>query len=347
MPGKLVACQLVLARIDLQTGKLDDGLAHCKKALRVLEKVDAPMLFYQVCLLRWQIYEAADCVARAYDSYQQSRGALETLRSSLQRQELRIGLMRNRLEVYNRLIQLCLTRDQSQASREEALSYVESARSRTLHDLILGEPQPSERNSTEGEEDQELSDLRKELNWFYHRIELEQLSKNQVSTGIIEALKQEANIREQRFQRILLDTPDTAAVGLALQNSKAASLAEIRDALGPQTALLEYFAVAERAYVAVVTASSLDIVPLTNTCVFSHRLRMLQFQFSKFTLERDYAQKFQNALSRATHDHLHSLYDELFAPLEGMSQIRGPWLLFPMEHFTPCPSMPCLTAINT
>jgi len=322
MPGKVVLCQLLLTRIDLQAGKLDDAQDHCNEALRILEKLDAPMLFYQASLLRGQIHEAAGRVEQAYGSYQQSRGALEILRSSLQRQELRIGLMRNRLEVYNRLVQLCLTREQSEASYEEALSYVESARSRTLRDLILGEAQPSQRDSIEGDADRELSDLRKELNWFYHRIEREQLSKHQVSSDSIEALKHEAKIRERKFLRLLLDTPDTGAVGLALHNSKTASLAEVRDALGPQTALLEYFAIGERAYVAVVTATRLHILPLTNTHVLSHRLRMLQFQFSKFTLDCAYAKKFHRALSRATHDHLHSLYNELFAPLRDMSDIR-------------------------
>ncbi len=92
MPSKQVLCLLLLARIYLQLDAIDRAAHYCEEASKVLESLDAPMLAYQADFLKGQVYEALGEIERAYECYQKSRLALETLRSSLQREELKIRL---------------------------------------------------------------------------------------------------------------------------------------------------------------------------------------------------------------------------------------------------------------
>lgn len=333
MPSKHVLCLLLLTRVYLQTGEIDQAARCCSEASGLLQSLDAPILIYQARFLWGEIYEAQGRRERAYNSYQESRSALEMLRSSLQREELKLGFMRNRLDVYSRLIQICLDRDSAESSietrasqrtdvLEEALSYVEAAKSRTLRDLILGGAQPRSGGSVENETDRHVHDLRKELNWYYHRIEREQLSQNAVPLEDIESLSRQAKAREHQLMRLLLEAPNPAAIGVALRNSSAATLQEIRCALPPEAALLEYFAIGEQVFAAVVAADFLKIVPVASSAAIARALRLLQFQLSKFRLNSEYVSRFYKPLLEAARIHLRSLHDDLIGPLESLLRVR-------------------------
>jgi len=144
---------LSLGRILFRTGDIAGSARECEGALGVLEKLDSPILLYQAQFLRGQILELSGKTDEAYQCYQEARSVAESLRSSLQRDELTIGFMRSRLEVYSRLVQLCLNRDSSAGSLAEALSYVEAAKSRTLQDLTLAAAQPNRPVAKEHETD--------------------------------------------------------------------------------------------------------------------------------------------------------------------------------------------------
>ncbi len=318
MPGKQVFCLLILTRICLRAEEVEAALQHCADASLLLETLDEPILFYQAQFLQGKVYEASGRTQEAYDSYRRSQSALETLRSSLHREELKIGFMRNRLEVYSRLIQLCLTRDSGQESMEEAFSFVEAARSRTLRDLVLtGSPSSLEEGPSTAT-DRQLIDLRNELNRYYHRIENEQLSQEEFSPASVASLRAEARSCEQRLMRLLLEAPDSAGLSAALRSSKTASLEEIRSVLGPEAVLLEYFEVDGTVMAAVLARGSLQIVPLSLSEPMVQELRLLEYQLSKFHLDPEYVKRFYHALLKSTQAHLRRLYDLLIAPLESL-----------------------------
>ncbi len=317
MPSKHVLSLLLLTRTHLEAGEIEQSTLRCEQALSVLEHLDSPMLLYQARFIRGQIFEALTEAQSAYESYRQARAALEMLRSSLQRDELKMGLMKNRLEVYSRLIQLCLERGSGEVAAEEAFSYIEAAKSRTLRDLILGEAQPAV--APPGSEvDDQVRSLRKDLNWYYHRIEREQLSQDGISIQNLEALKRQASKCEHDLLRLLLEAPASASVATTLRRSTAPTLDEIRSALGSNAALLEYFAIGDQVSVAVVTAKTVKIVSVARTAALASRLRMLQFQFSKFRLGPEYVSRFKQSLIRAVQAHLRELYENLFAPVANL-----------------------------
>jgi CHAT domain-containing protein len=323
MLSKHVLCRLLLARLSLHAGDLDSADEDCKSALKLLANLDAPILSFQAHFLMGQLEEALQAPEKAYDSYQASRLALETLRSGLQAEELKIAFMKNKVDVYARLVQLCLNRNSGQSTMEEAFSYIEQAKSRSLRDLIFGRAQPrSAKEDEQTEAGRRIRDLRQSLNWYYHRIEREQLSEEAVAANSVESLKVQARACEHELLGLLRELPRSEPVGAVLGNSRTATLGEIRDALDSETALVEYFSIGERILAAVVTQQNLAIVPVTLVPRITSRLRMLQFQISKFRLSRDYIARFQEPLLRAVQSHLRDLYAEVFAPLLHLLDVR-------------------------
>lgn len=321
MPSKQVLCLLLLTRVLLRTGEIEKAAARCDEALGVLETLDIPTLVHQARLLQGQIYESLSQPEQAYESYRSSRDALEGLRSSLQQEELKIGFMRNRVDVYTRMVKLCLRRGDESAG-EEAFSHVEAAKSRTLRDLVIGGPPSTDVGFEESRTDRDARELRAELSWYHHRLEREQLSRDGLSPEQADALSFEAGERERKLTRLLLEAPLSAHVGAALRNSGPATLDQIREALGPDAALVEYFELDRTTYAAVVTQKLLRFVCLASVPDVAHNLRLLNFQLSKAHLNEGYRARFGPALFQSAQAHLRELYRKLITPLHSLLEAR-------------------------
>ena len=193
LQSKAVLAQLLLARIALRTEDLEQAFRHGNEAVARLAKLEAPVLTYQAHLLLGNLYSAAGDLDQAYSSYQLARQALETLRSSLRGEELKIAFIKNRLEVYEQLVEICISRDDDPKSKEEAFTYIEQAKSRSLMDLFL-RPAPTSVEDEPGQSElvRSMRDLREELNWYYNLIEREQLQPEQPSPERIATLQKQA-----------------------------------------------------------------------------------------------------------------------------------------------------------
>ena len=165
-------------RLSLKAGEIDSAREECHAALDGLTGREAPILVYQAHLLMGEIEERAGSLEAAEHHYQISKQVLETLRGRLHGEELKISFMKNRFEAYENLIGLCLARDATAASQEEAWSYMEQAKSRSLLDLV-SRPVSSAPVEDMGKSHlvRRIRDLREQLNWYYHRIEAEQLGQ--------------------------------------------------------------------------------------------------------------------------------------------------------------------------
>src|SRR5262249_39575259 len=154
---------------------------ECIATLEELRRLDVPGLSFQAYFLLGQIEETAGNRPGAYASYQEARQLLETLRGSLWRGELKIALLIDRLQGYEALVALCL-QESGRNWAEEAFSYMEQAKSRSLMDLLF-RARPARPASAAVESDlvRRIRDLREEVNWYYRRIESEQLGKEEAS----------------------------------------------------------------------------------------------------------------------------------------------------------------------
>ncbi len=323
LPGKAVLCHLLFARICLRSGDAAAARSECQRALRRLEKVDAPVLRYQAEFLLGRCQQASGDSLGAYESFQRAREALETLRSSLHGEELKIAFMKNRLEVYECLVELCLDERVRPNSAEESFGYMELAKSRSLVEQLVQHAHASSDDDT-GQSGlvRRIRGMREDLNWYYRRIENEQLNKEAPSRQRIEQLQKEALAHENELLRVFREVPAARTEFGPTIGSAIASLKSIRDCLPENTAIVEYFTVRDQFVAAILTAETLEIVPVTPVSRAVDLLRMLHFQMSKFRLGSEYTQRFEKLLLGAVKAHLKQLYEEVLAPFRERIRVQ-------------------------
>lgn len=311
LPRKAVLCHLLLARLALQTNDIDAAQRECAVALKHLGSLEAPLLRFQTEFLSGQIHEARGNTASAYEGYQAARKALETLRSSLHGEELKISFVKDRLEVYERLVNICI--NDSAHSPEEAFGYVEMAKSRSLAEMIVhhGSALPDVA-SGQSALVRRIREMREELNWYYRRLEIEELRADERSPERIEKLRRQALAHENEFLRALREIPASQPVD---SDFTFASLEGIRATLPAEATLVEYFIVEGTFIAAVLSPDSLEMIPLTPVSRVLNLLRMFDFQIGKFQLGGDYVREFARPLFDAAQSHLQNLYTELVGPL--------------------------------
>ena len=333
--SKAVLSQLLLARIAIKTEELDAAFQHANAALKVLPELGIPTLSFQAHLLMGNIHSTKGDLDEAYSSYQAARESFETLRSSLRGEELKIAFVKNRLEVYENLVELCLKK--SIDAREEAFTYVEQAKSRSLMDLFA-RPVTAlpETDPIQSELVRSIRDLREELNWYYHLIEKEQLQPEARSPERISQLQKQANDHEKELIRQLQEANETDASQAGLQTPVQISFADIRSAIPPDSLLVEYFKIRDRFLVCLLGRDTFEISSVTLESRITDVLRLFQFQLSKFRLDAKYLEIFQDSLVRATQGHLQELYKELIAPIA--SRLTAKHLIFVphgLLHYVP------------
>lgn len=322
LPGRALLCRLLLARLLLKTDGPAAARPAAEEALAGLSGGEAPILAFQAHLLMGEIEEALRAWDAARQHYLAAQAHLESLRSQLHGEELKIAFMQNRLEVYENLVQLCLRNGDDEAARAEAWGWMEKAKSRTLHEILA-------RGGLSATEDHSRSDwvrrirgLREQLNWYYHRIEAEQLGQAPASAARLLELREHAEKREQELVRVLRDMPASEAERAGLADVPPVALEELRPLLEPDTALLEFFRVRQRIYAALISVRGLEIVPLTLASRIEQLLRLLQFQLSKFSLGAAYVREASPHLLRPVQAHLRELDAELLAPLRSRLTAR-------------------------
>ena len=337
LSGKAVLAHLLLAQIALQVDDLRGADQETRAAIAKLSGLQTPVLVYQAHFLEGEIARARGERQAAHRAYLEARRALETLRSRLQGEELKISFVKNRMQVYEALVALYLSGGDAGASDEEAFASIEAAKSRNMIEMIFQSGQSLPLGAT-GQSDlvRRIRDLREELNWYYHRIELEQLRPEAQSRQKLENLQEIAQSHEKELLRTLRELPAHERENTTLEAPADFSLKKLQATLPQGATLVEYFIAGQQLVAAVVSEDSARIIPVTMLSRVTHLLQLLRFQVSKFRMGNDYVRRFEAALLRATESHLESLYSELIAPLRML--LQGTHLIFVPHgplHFLP------------
>jgi tetratricopeptide (TPR) repeat protein len=163
--GKAILCQLLRARILLNSGQVEEAVRTCCEALQKVDQAESPALSFQVWFVMGVIEEERGCPDAAYEAYRKAHERLENLRSRLKAEEIKIAFLKDKLAVYEALVRMALSRGSSEHARETAFEYIEQAKSRSLADLIAFRAHhlraPREINRTLVEQ---VSTLREKLN---------------------------------------------------------------------------------------------------------------------------------------------------------------------------------------
>ena len=313
LPGKAVLCRLLAARIDQAIGNIEKARTECEAALEKLRDVDSPMLKHQAFLLMGQIHSASGNQRKAYFCFRASRHALEMLRTNVRGEELKLSFLKNRLEVYELLVDECL-RNRTEHSLREAFAYIEDAKSRILMDQMLQAPRLLSKNK-QGELLQRITELRDELNGYYRLIELERLQSGRRSPQYVENLEILIGKRENELIRALRECTPSEGTSGARPESEAISLEDLRQSLPEETVVVEYFQSGDRILACLLTHQDLEITPLTMAARVENSLGLLRFQLTKFRLGSGYTGVFADSLIQSARSHLKVLYDELLSPI--------------------------------
>src|SRR5713101_6286168 len=137
LSGKAVLAHFLLARIAMHIGEPSVAESETDAALARIERLQVPVLAYEAHFLRGQLAHARGDRPAALGAYVEARKALETLRSRLHSEELKISFVKNRLQVYEALVDLHLSGDTGEATDMEAFACIEAAKSRSMSEMIF------------------------------------------------------------------------------------------------------------------------------------------------------------------------------------------------------------------
>src|SRR6266850_6432426 len=337
LTGKALLARLLLARIALQVGDLAAAEAETNAAVAKLSSAQAPVLVYQTHLLLGQIAANRGNRSAAYAAYQEARKALESLRTRLQSEELKIAFVKNRMQVYEAVVELYLDAANTEISATEAFSCIEAAKSRSMIEMIFQSGQSLPMGEAgQSEYVRKIRDLREELNWYYHRIELEQLRPEERSRERLELLHQAAQLHEKELLRALRELPAQDRENATLEAPTELSLTRLQAVLPAGAVLVEYYSAGDRMVAAIISRESIEIVPISVVSRITNLLHLLRFQFAKFRMGAAYTDKFAQPLLRATLAHLEGLYRELIEPIR--PRLTGNHVIFVPHgplHFLP------------
>lgn len=322
LSGKAVLAHLLLARIALKIGEIATGTAEVRIAMEKVSAIETPVLIYETHLLFGHASSLSGDRAAARTAFAEARRTLENLRARLQGEELKISFIKNRLEVYEALTDLYLSGSGEGISTEEAFSCMESAKSRSMMELMVRTGESLPLSETDSSRLRRIRDLRAELNWYYHRIELEQLRPEGMSRERIEGLQEQVRAREKALLRVQRDLSSTEQETAHIDIPTDFRVRELQSAIPSDTALVEYYTTGNQLLASVLTRDTIAIEPLGKFARVERLLQLLRFQLSKFQLGGEYTSQFTQPLLVATLGHLESLYDELIRPLRSLLRAR-------------------------
>ncbi len=262
---KSVLGQLLLSRIHLDRGEIVEARQVCMAALDRLEQAETPALSYQAWYVLGVIEEAMGAPGAAWQAYLRAHLHMENLRSHLKAEEMKIAFLKDKLEVYEALVRMCLDRDSTRATLETAFGYIEEAKSRSLADLIAFRSQelPASRKTERGLVDQ-VNALRGELHWYSRTIQLQEGRAANLMAPQLVKLRRAARDCEHRLVESLASLRVEDAEYANLQTAGSVPIETIRSALPPGALLLEYYCVRDTLHACLLSRDSLKIVKVGN-----------------------------------------------------------------------------------
>ena len=320
MPGRAVLAELLMSRLLLKTNRVARARQMCNRACARLPEAGTPWLRFHAYFVLGQVEERSGNSDAAFSAFQAAREEIETLRSKLWGDEVKISFLKDKLAVYESLVRgrLARGRDDQQANLE-AFHYIQQAKSRSLADLISRPGAPIASSGPLTPLDLQIEEARRDLNSHYRRMEHLALAAHAASAGQMETLKQSVRESESRLTRLVASAPDGRSHS-ADAIADPLPLETIQAAIPEGAMLLEYYVAQGVLYVCLLNRTGLEIVPLAAIEDIRTRMRLLRFQLGKFRPESEDPATADAESGQATANHLRDLYDDLVGPIRGQLQ---------------------------
>ena len=249
--------------------------------------------------------------AIAEQHFKDAIAVTEELRAPLPGEEFKTAFFANKLVPYNELVRICL--DAGEGRWSEALSLVESARSRTLVDSLgmghesLVEP----RDAFEASLLMQVNELREELNYLYKQINQPVNGARQQRVG---QLQQEVRERENRVLEITRQLHHRRES--ASSHAQTFDVHKLQQQLNESDVLIEYTALGDELLAFVVTRDQLHVARnLASLTEIGERLNALRFQIETLRFGAHSIRRHLPVLTQKINLHLQLLHERLVRPL--------------------------------
>lgn len=239
---------------------------------------------------------------------------IEALRAPLPGEEFRTAYFSDKLTPYHELVRLCLAGGANRVA--EAFRYVERARARALADALGGKltPYPEPRDSFERDLQNELEELRHELNYLYNEINRPR-TQPRFGQGETQTVQKALRERERKTSEILRQLQQRS--GKVTAYGETIDVAKLQQDLGPDSALVEYTALDDELLAFVVTDKSVEVIRnLGSEKKATAELGQLRFQIDALRHGSERIRRHLPDLRQRTEIHLQSLFDLLLRPIE-------------------------------
>ncbi|MFZ4661709.1 MAG: CHAT domain-containing protein [Caldilineaceae bacterium] len=245
--------------------------------------------------------------------------AIETLRNTLPLEPMRRSFLRDKLNVYELLVQLYLAQGDEIGVRR-AFALAERARSRTLVERMAGLLETEINTTAAPELADRLRDLQAELHAIYSRLLQQTVGVDAASTAERSAagtaLRESATALEQEINRLQLLVAPQA---MALTAQSALSLAATHFAPAGDAIVVAYYFLEEEIIAFVLAGAQVQVVRgLSTRTAIEARLQRLGVQWERFRAGSAFVQRHLVTLHQSTQRILAELYNDLFAPIASL-----------------------------
>jgi CHAT domain-containing protein len=325
-------CYFRLGHAYRRTNKNSDAKKCFESAIRIAAKASDPELQWRAHLWLGKMAEKEGENQKAFEQYAEAIKIIESLRTKLTDPGLKALFMKDKLGIYESIIQLLYKMRQP----SEAFHYLERARARVMLDM-LAEKNFSSKKKEENELLIEERTLRKRIEEISSETEKVSLEGSQESEEeAAEPRGPEVRISElkrlQSQHRAILERIEKLNSELAsLVSMNPLKASEIQALLDADTALLEYFVGFEDRFIFVVTKEKILVVRLK---VDSEKLfqKIKEFRdrvVEGITLDRLFTKTYERPISE--------LYEILIQPIEGEIYGKRHLVIVPhgMLHYLP------------
>jgi CHAT domain-containing protein len=339
LKAKTAYARLVAAKALMQCGESGRAREVGEAIMEDGRDWDAHWLKYQTCELLGDalMLESGDRKA-AYEHYEQSIGFIEKIRAGIGVDEFRSAFFRDKLQVYEKLIRLCLDQGDNEG-QAKAFFYLESRKARTLVDMLVNDTKtaPAGEEETQSEFYRQWRELRDELHWFSSKVSKNETSGQRRLMPLNNQLREEIRMREQALAELARQAQIHDPSFVSLNNSTGLEVTELRDALAEDEIVIEYYFDGEELKIFLIGRNELRVLESAySRDEVKGLVSELKFQFEKSRYSNLADAARQRSLLASANACLRELYWALFAPVASL--VEGRRLIFiPFDvlHYVP------------
>lgn len=242
---------------------------------------------------------------------------IETLRSPLAAEEVRMAFLADKLAPFENLAKIYLAENKL----KDAFLMIEKARARVLAETLGGDFNTFDDAKAPAKLVRKLEALREELNWFYSRL-------NRADESETANLQQEAQKREKLIADVMRQIESTKTDKTKTQTSaggakNGANFKALQNLLGAEKALVEFVKFGDDVSAFVITGKKIHFFgDLAKESEIISLLEGLQFQFGALRYGAKNLGKFIGELKNRADSYLQKLYQKLLEPLEAVIEKR-------------------------